>query len=116
MKYIAVLFVALFLALGNSFASETLNAELAKQSGISEAQAKKQVKEVFLALSTELQRGNEVAVRNFGKFYLSERKARKGRNPGTGEAVDIPAKRYPKFRSSENLKKALNSATYKSRD
>ena len=111
MKYVAVLFFVLFLAVGNSLASDNLDAELAKQSGITQEQAKKQVKDVFLALRSELEKGNEVTVRNFGKFYLSERQARKGRNPGTGQAVDIPAKRYPKFRSSDNLKKALNSAS-----
>ncbi len=66
------------------------------------------MKQVFEHISKELQAGREVQVRSFGTFYAKQRAARTGRNPKTGEQLAIPAKRYPRFRSSESLKRLLN--------
>lgn len=81
---------------------------LAKSAGITEDAAKAQIQQVFLAVEAQLKNGHEVTVRNFGRFYIQDRDARKGRNPKTGEAIDIPARRYARFSCSDALKEALN--------
>ncbi len=59
-------------------------------------------------VSAELISGNKVAISGFGTFEARQRKARVGRNPHTGEAVDIPASRAPAFKAGKPLKEALN--------
>jgi DNA-binding protein HU-beta len=81
---------------------------LAKQAGISEEEARIRFEQSIAAITAELSAGRDVTITNFGKFYLSEREARTGRNPKTGAAIAIPAKRYPKFSSAERLKDSLN--------
>ena len=80
----------------------------AKAASVSEDLAQQQVSALFGALTDELKAGREVSVRNFGKFSVKQREARKGRNPKTGAALDIPAKRYPRFTASDSLKNGLN--------
>jgi DNA-binding protein HU-beta len=67
-----------------------------------------QVKELFEELSTlasrEVKENGEFALPGFGKLVLSERKAREGRNPQTGETIQIPAKTTLKFRVSKSMK------------
>jgi DNA-binding protein HU-beta len=67
-----------------------------------------QVKEIFEELSTlasrEVKDNGEFALPGFGKLVLSERKAREGRNPQTGESIEIPAKTTLKFRLSKSMK------------
>lgn len=108
MKILIASIFSVFLCSSLSLAQSTLVLAVAKEAGVSEAEATKQVQVVFKALGEELAGGRDVTVRNFGKFYVSHREARVGRNPQTGASIDIPAKRYPKFRSSEKLKSALN--------
>lgn len=84
----------------------------AKQNAVSEKQAQDAVVKVFKALTFELRQGNEVTVRNFGRFYLSHRQARIVRNPRTGEGVRVPDRKYPRFTSSENLRKSINNAAH----
>lgn len=81
---------------------------LAKQAGITEEQARKQIDQVMVAIKSEMVEGREVTVRNFGKFYIQQRDARTGRNPRTGAAIEIPAKRYPRFTSADGFKKDMN--------
>ena len=108
-KLIALLFCLGLISTTASAASvEGLVSTLSQQSGLTQDQAREQVGGVFTALSAELQAGREVTVKNFGKFYLQEREARKGRNPRTGEELQIPKKKYPKFSSSDTLKKMVN--------
>jgi nucleoid DNA-binding protein len=89
-------------------------AELAKKMaqthGVTEAEAKQSVQHVFRSIEAELAAGNPVTIRNFGRFSLRQLGERKGRNPRTGEAINIPAKKYPKFSSSDKLKAAVNVA------
>jgi DNA-binding protein HU-beta len=78
---------------------------LAEKTGLS----KKQVGEVFdaaLALATK-EAKNGFVLPGFGKLVLANRKARMGRNPQTGEAIKIPAKRVCKFRLAKSLKDAV---------
>ena len=68
------------------------------------------------ALSTiegTLKRGEEVRLVGFGNFYVSKRAAAKGRNPRTGEAIQIKASKQPKFRAGKQLKEQVNSASKK---
>ena len=67
-----------------------------------------QVKEIFEELSTlasrEVKENGEFVLPGFGKLVLAERKAREGRNPQTGETIQIPAKTSLKFRLSKSMK------------
>jgi DNA-binding protein HU-beta len=67
-----------------------------------------QVKEIFEELSNlasrEVKESGEFALPGFGKLVLSERKAREGRNPQTGDTIQIPAKTTLKFRLSKSMK------------
>lgn len=55
----------------------------------------------------ELAKGNEVPLPGLGKLTVTDKPARKGRNPATGEEIDIPAKRVPKFVAAKALKDAV---------
>ena len=86
---------------------------LAKQSGISEVQAKQQIDQVTLAIKAELMAGRDVTITNFGKFYVQERDAHVGRNPKTGAPLQIEAKRYPRFVSADRFKDEMNGEVVK---
>jgi DNA-binding protein HU-beta len=55
-----------------------------------------------------LKRGSEVSFSGFGKFSVSQRSAREGRNPATGERIQIAASNVPRFTAGAGLKKAVN--------
>jgi DNA-binding protein HU-beta len=68
-----------------------------------------QVLDVITNIITEtLAKGDKVTLVGFGTFTTSERKARKGRNPKTGEIIDIPAKRVAKFKAGSSLIDTVN--------
>jgi nucleoid DNA-binding protein len=85
-----------------------LVAHVAKDSDLSKEAAEKAVDATFKNIERALQGGDAVRIVGFGNFQVSERKASTGRNPRTGEAVDIPASRVPKFRAGKALKEAVN--------
>jgi len=62
---------------------------------------------VFDTITKTLKDGEEISISGFGTFSAKERKARKARNPRTGEMVDVPAMRAPKFKAGKNLKDAV---------
>ena len=66
------------------------------------------VNTVFDTITTALVEGNRVELRGFGAFSIRERKARLGRNPRTGEAVNVDAKRMPFFKMGKGMKERLN--------
>ncbi len=68
------------------------------------------VSTVFEQISTALARGDRVEIRGFGSFSVRHRAARAGRNPATGERVDVAAKVAPHFRAGKLLLQRLNSA------
>ena len=70
----------------------------------------KLVNTVFDTITTALVEGNRVELRGFGAFSIRERKARLGRNPRTGEAVNVDAKRMPFFKMGKGMKERLNSS------
>ncbi|MFD0958808.1 HU family DNA-binding protein [Paenibacillus chungangensis] len=66
--------------------------------------ATKAVDAVFEAISEALQNGDKVQLVGFGNFEVRERQARKGRNPQTGEEIDIAASKMPAFKPGKSLK------------
>jgi integration host factor subunit beta len=66
------------------------------------------VNEVLRAMVSAMSRGVRVEIRGFGSFSLKFREARKGRNPRTGEPVQVPAKYVPHFRAGKEIRDALN--------
>jgi len=62
---------------------------------------------VFDSIAEELKKGGEVSVSGFGIFAAKQRAARQARNPRTGEMVNVPAMKVPKFRASKTLKDAV---------
>lgn len=82
--------------------------QIATRVGISVAQAKDAVDATFSVIADELTAGREVAVAGFGKFATSERAAREGRNPSSGETIQIVASTAAKFSAAAGLKKQLN--------
>jgi DNA-binding protein HU-beta len=60
------------------------------------------------AVKSSLKKGQMVTLVGFGSFYVGRRAARTGRNPRTGEALEIAAARVPKFRAGKALKEAVN--------
>jgi DNA-binding protein HU-beta len=84
-----------------------LVAEVAKVLS-SKKDAQAAVDQVFSAITDALAKEDSVTLVGFGTFKASERKARKGRNPQTGEEIEIPARKVPKFVPGKNLKDAIN--------
>lgn len=64
---------------------------------------------VFEEITAALARGDRVELRGFGAFSVKERSARTGRNPRTGEAVDVSAKYIPYFKTGKQLREKLNT-------
>jgi DNA-binding protein HU-beta len=83
--------------------------QVASRADIDNSEAKNAVDAVFEAISDELSSGGEVAVSGFGKFSVSDRAARQGVNPATGEKIQIAASKAAKFSAASGLKNKLNS-------
>lgn len=64
---------------------------------------------IFDEITDALARGDRVELRGFGAFSVKERAARTGRNPRTGEAVEVPEKNIPFFKSGKELRERVNS-------
>ena len=64
---------------------------------------------VFESIINALQRGEKIELRGFGSFRLRRREPRKGRNPKTGDRVDVPSKRVPYFKPGKELKELINT-------
>ncbi|MFC3051132.1 HU family DNA-binding protein [Kordiimonas pumila] len=86
-----------------------LIAKVAEAADLSKADAGKAVDAVFDSISGALAGGGEVRLVGFGTFAVAARAATKGRNPRTGEEIDIPASKQPKFKAGKGLKDAVNS-------
>jgi DNA-binding protein HU-beta len=74
----------------------------------SKAESGRTVDAVFDAITDALKKNDRVAIAGFGIFSVSRRSARKGRNPQTGEEINIEAKNVPKFTAGKKLKDAVN--------
>lgn len=76
---------------------------MASEAGLSKADAKKALDAFINTTSSALQGGNRVALVGFGSFSVSQRAARKGRNPQTGKEITIAAKKVVKFKAGADL-------------
>jgi len=85
-----------------------LVALVADAAGLSKIDATKAVDAVLDGIIQSLKKGEEVRLVGFGTFDVSERAASEGRNPRTGEKINIPASKQPKFKAGKTLKDALN--------
>lgn len=81
---------------------------VASHTGQSKADAQAAVDAVFATITSELKSGGEVNVAGFGKFGVTNRAAREGRNPLTGEKIQIKASRGANFKALKALKDAMN--------
>ncbi len=82
--------------------------ELSDKTGFTKSDTQKFVNAYVDVVSKTLKKGNEVQLVGFGTFRVAKRKARTGRNPQTGKALKIPAKKVPAFRAGKSLKEAVN--------
>ncbi len=85
-----------------------LVATVANSADLSKAAAAKAVDSVFDAITASLTSGTEVRLVGFGTFSVARRKASEGRNPRTGEKIQIPASNQPKFKAGKALKDSVN--------
>ncbi len=81
--------------------------KVAESADLTKNKAAEAVNAVFEAISETLKDGGEVSVSGFGKFEVSERAARQGVNPATGEKIQIAASKAPKFKPAKALKEAV---------
>lgn len=81
---------------------------VAEQADISKKDAEKVLKAFVDVVTEEMKKGEKVQLVGFGTFEVSERAAREGRNPQTGETVKIAARVVPGFKAGSKLKDALN--------
>ena len=84
--------------------------QVADRAGLSNGQAADAVEATLAAIEAELASGREVTITGFGRFSVAERAARQARNPRTGEPIDVPAGRAPRFSPGSQLKRAVADA------
>ena len=85
-----------------------LVAAMAEQTNLSKKDAEAALKAFIAVVSEELKKGEKVQLVGFGTFEVSERAAREGRNPQTGETMEIKASKTPKFKAGKALKDMMN--------
>jgi DNA-binding protein HU-beta len=85
-----------------------LIAAVAEASELSKADATAATEAVFDTITTALKAGDTIQMTGFGSFSVSERAAREGRNPSTGEPIQIAASKQAKFKAGKALKDAVN--------
>jgi len=81
--------------------------KMAKDADVSKAVAGRVLDSFIDGIEKSVKKGNKVALVGFGTFSLSKRKARKGRNPRTGETINIKAAKVPKFSAGKSFKDAV---------
>lgn len=84
-----------------------LIAKVSETADLTKKDATKAVDAVFNAISDALRDGDKVQLIGFGNFEVRERSARKGRNPQTGEEIDIAASKIPAFKPGKQLKEGI---------
>ena len=85
--------------------------EVSRVSALTKKDAELIVETVFQSVVRALQGGDKVELRGFGSFRLRRREPRKGRNPKTGDRVDVPSKHVPYFKPGKELKDLINAST-----
>lgn len=87
--------------------SDLINA-VAENAGISKAAAGRAIDSMTTTITSALTSGDSVIITGFGSFLVRDRAARTGRNPQTGEAIQIKASKIPAFKAGKFLKEAVN--------
>lgn len=82
--------------------------EVARVTDLTKKDAEVIVETMFECITEALRRGEKIELRGFGSFRLRRREPRKGRNPKTGDRVDVPPKQVPYFKPGKNLRERLN--------
>ena len=82
--------------------------EVSQAGNMTRRDAELVVETVFESMCQALARGEKIELRGFGSFRVQERGARRARNPKTGEEVDVPARRVPRFRPGRDMRELLN--------
>ena len=85
-----------------------LIARVSETTGLPKATTEVAVNTIFTAITDSLAQGDSIALAGFGTFNVKSREARKGRNPRTGDEIDIPASNVPGFKAGKVLKDAVN--------
>lgn len=107
--YIILVASILLSVLPSASAAETqIGQRYAKKAQLTVDEAENQIALMIDSIKEVLLEGDSVQMRTFGTFYVQDRKPRTARNPRTGESVAVPAKRYPRFRSSQSFKDFMN--------
>ena len=91
-----------------SLTKAALVEEVAHVAGLTKKRAEVIVDTVFGNIAEALQQGEKVELRGFGSFRLRRREPRRGRNPRTGERVDVPPRRVAYFKPGKDLKELIN--------
>ncbi|MBA7667636.1 DNA-binding protein HU [subsurface metagenome] len=81
--------------------------EVAGQTGLTKKISREAVGAIISVITDSLTREEKVTLVGFGTFRVRERKARRGRNPQTGETIQIRAKKVPKFKAGKNFREAV---------
>jgi len=87
---------------------DELSATVAQSTGMTKAKATEAIHAVLGGIQEALKRGDRVAIAGFGVFEVTQRAAREGRNPQTGEPIQIKASRAVRFKPGKGLRDALN--------
>ena len=95
-------------ATGASMTKAALVEEVARVADLTKKHSEVIVDTVFRSIIEALHRGEKIELRGFGSFRLRSREPRKGRNPKTGDKVDVPSKRVPYFKPGKELKELIN--------
>lgn len=82
--------------------------QVANEAEMTKKDAEQLVEIIFDSIIGALNKGDKIELRGFGSFRVRQRDARKGRNPKTGTAVNIPAKRVAYFKPGKELKEVIN--------
>ncbi len=93
----------------NEFIAAVADNKALAKLDLSKAAISTVVDTMLATIENTLKKGEEVRLVGFGNFYVSKRAAAKGRNPRTGEEIDIKASRLPKFRAGKQLKDQVNT-------
>ena len=83
--------------------------QVASEVGITKKQTREVIDAAFSLITQKLLDGDEVWISGFGTFRVANRNPRLGRNPRTGEAVEIPARKIPQFSPSKDFKRRFDS-------
>ena len=88
--------------------ADLINQVHSSSSRLNKTQARECLETFLKIMKTSLESGDDVLLTGFGKFNVKSKSARRGRNPKTGELVQVPEKRLPVFKMSKALKRRIN--------